>query len=62
MEAQSTGHLSGDPWVEKKDILHRLYVREKKTLIEVKTIMEREYGFCVAPDVYLQLVLQLLLF
>lgn len=45
METQTIGYLSGDPWVEKKDILHRLYVQEKKTLPEVKAIMEREYGF-----------------
>jgi len=51
MEAQTTGHLSGDPWVEKKDILHRLYVQEKKKLTEVKTIMEKEYGFPSAPYV-----------
>jgi len=36
---------AGNLWEKHREILHRLYIIEKKRLKLVKSIMEKEFGF-----------------
>ncbi|VUC38132.1 unnamed protein product [Clonostachys rosea] len=37
-------------WVQHKDSIQRLYVEQRKTLTEVKQIMEKDFGFPESID------------
>lgn len=49
MNPSSSSELSSKPpaslWLQHKDIFHRLYITENKTLSRVKKIMEDEHQF-----------------
>jgi hypothetical protein len=46
--APVTNHKKGatqQGWEEQKSLIHQLYVKEKRPLRDVMSIMQQEYGF-----------------
>ena len=43
--AKSTGWAAKEEWTEREADIEKLYVHEKKTLKEVKSLMESRHGF-----------------